>query len=126
MAFNDFGLSQEGAPDLARRFNSDHRRGRIIRTIVSDVDHTIRLGEFLISYVSLSAGRTVSLPSASSLRSGQGFALKDESGLAGTHNITLDAAGSDTIEGSGTLSVTSNYGYVEFYTNGVDEWFLRS
>lgn len=124
MAFNDFGRLQEGAPDLARRFNSDHRRGRIVRTAVDDADHTVGIGEYLIAYTALTAARTVNLPAASGFRAGQGFAVKDESGGAGSNNITIEPNGSETIDGAANLVMSTNFQYEEFYTDG-SNWFSR-
>lgn len=61
---------------------------------------------------SLTGGCTVTLPVGSSVPVGRQYIIKDEGGQSGTfgRRITLTAAGSDTIDGSATRTITSNYG----------------
>jgi hypothetical protein len=55
---------------------------------------------------------TVTLPLGSSVTVGRQYIIKDEGGQSSTFSrrITLTAAGSDTIDGSATRTITSNYG----------------
>ena len=55
---------------------------------------------------------TVTLPLGSAVPVGRQYVIKDEGGQSGTfgRRITLTAAGSDTIDGSATRTITSNYG----------------
>ena len=57
-------------------------------------------------------GCTVTLPLGSAVPVGRQYIIKDEGGQSGTfgRRITLTAAGSDTIDGSATRTITSNYG----------------
>jgi hypothetical protein len=57
-------------------------------------------------------GCTVTLPLGSAVPVGRQYVIKDEGGQSGTfgRRITLTAAGSDTIDGSATRTITSNYG----------------
>jgi trimeric autotransporter adhesin len=55
---------------------------------------------------------TVTLPAGSSVPVGRQYIIKDEGGSSGSflRRITVAASGSDTIDGSATRGITSNYG----------------
>ena len=55
---------------------------------------------------------TVTLPLGSSVPMGRQYIIKDEGGYSGLfgRRITVTASGSDTIDGSATRTITSNYG----------------
>lgn len=76
-----------------------------------------------IAITSTAAARTITLPAASAVPAGKTFIVKDESGGAGTNNITVQRAGSDTIDGATTKVVNTNYGSVRLYSDGVSKWF---
>ncbi|MBK2124816.1 phage head spike fiber domain-containing protein [Fangia hongkongensis] len=46
------------------------------------------------------------------------FIVKDESGGAGTNNITIDTEGSETIDGATSVVISVNYGAVRLYSDG--------
>jgi hypothetical protein len=88
-------------------------------TNVADADHTALRSAGIIVYTSLTAARTVSLPSAVMLR-GKEITIKDGAGAAGSYNITLDGSGSETIDGAATLAIKVNYGSVTVKSNGAN------
>ena len=55
---------------------------------------------------------TITLPLGSTVTAGRQYIIKDEGGFSGSslRRITVAASGSDTIDGSATRSITSNYG----------------
>jgi hypothetical protein len=55
---------------------------------------------------------TVTLPLGSGVTVGRQYVIKDEGGNSGQggRRITVTASGSDTIDGSATRTITSNYG----------------
>ena len=55
---------------------------------------------------------TITLPLGSSVPVGRQYVIKDEGGQSGSYlrRITVAASGSDTIDGSATRGITSNYG----------------
>ena len=55
---------------------------------------------------------TVTLPLGSTVTVGRQYTIKDEGGSSGSASkrITVAASGSDTIDGSATRNITSNYG----------------
>ena len=66
----------------------------------------------------------VRLPSAALLADGQTYVIKDEGGGAQTHNITISASGSQTIDGANSVVLESPYGAFSLYCNGVDKFFV--
>ena len=44
--------------------------------------------------------------------------IKDETGNAGTHNITIDVASSGTIDGASSVTISTNNGAVKVYYYG--------
>lgn len=58
----------------------------------------------------LTAPRTLTLPLAADLGEGREIMVQDESGAAGTHAITIQRAGSDTINGATSVTINTNYG----------------
>lgn len=78
-------------------------------TTVANIDHTASSASGIILYTSLSTGRTVTLPTAKTCK-GKEIVIKDGSGQAGTHNITIDGNSDETIDGAATNVISTNYG----------------
>jgi len=57
---------------------------------------------------------------------GRTILIKDESGAAAAaKNITVFAGAGDTIEGAGSKTITTNYGYLRLYYDATDKiWFV--
>lgn len=64
---------------------------------------------------------TVTLPTAA-LIAGKAYVVKDESGAAGTNNITVDTQGSELIDGAASQVLSTNYGSQGYYSDGTN-WF---
>lgn len=92
------------------------------RIPVADTNYS--LSSFLhsiISYTSLTVSRVVTLPSAST--SGQLIWVVDESGnCSPTSTITVNANGTDTIEGLSSYLLSSQNAAVCFLANGNNKW----
>ena len=71
---------------------------------------------------STAAARTINLPAAATAGAGKVYIIKDESGAAGTNNITADANASETIDGATTKVINSNYGVLRLICDGTN-WF---
>jgi hypothetical protein len=82
---------------------------------------TILSTDYLVAHTTLSAPATDPLPAANTV-TGQVFIVKDEAGTAGTNNITISRAGSDTIDGGTTTVISTNYGVKKLYSTGAS-WF---
>lgn len=87
--------------------------GQMRRSVTGNT--TIDWRDYLVSYASLTATRTVTLPSASTVK-GQHFIIKDESGSA-SGTIKITAVG--TIDGVVNPDlITTPYGVKRIYSNG--------
>jgi hypothetical protein len=94
----------------------------IQRVGVNDANYTATTSDYLIGYTLISAGRTVTLPAANTMTNKK-ITIKDESGSAGTYNITVDGSGSETIDGAATKVINTNFGSITMYSNGAN-WFV--
>ncbi|MCP3684644.1 MAG: hypothetical protein GY861_18410 [bacterium] len=93
---------------------------RFGRVAVSSGAYTILANDYAIAYTS--SGGTVTVNDAQCTE-GRNFLLKDESGTAGSNNITIDPEGGTTIDGSTTAVLSTNYSAVQFYCDG-SNWFI--
>lgn len=73
-------------------------------------------------FKNLSAGRTATLPDATTCN-GLILEFRDGSGLAESFNITVDALGSQTIQGDLTVVIGVNYGHVRIQSDGA-QWMV--
>lgn len=85
-------------------------------TVLTAADTVVVLG------VSTTSSRTITLPSAATVAAGRIFWIKDQTGNSETNPITILPDGLDVIDGTGSVSLSSNYGAAFFITNGVDTW----
>lgn len=95
-----------------------NRRAVAVSTTAGVTDH-------LVAVTDTAAARTVTLPASSLFLSGQVLEVKDESGGAATHNITVAAAGTDTIDGAARVTIATNYGSVRLYRGAAGKWFTH-
>ena len=75
--------------------------------------------EVIIGITDTSAARTVTIQT-SDIVAGRIFIIKDESGAAGTNNITIATQAGEMIDGMATVAITGNYGAVRLYSDGSD------
>lgn len=93
------------------------------RTTVADANYTILATDKQVSYTSLSAARVLTLPAASALSAGGSFNIVDESGsCSATNTITINRAGSDTIDGATSLVLVTAYAQVSLISDGTSKW----
>lgn len=72
------------------------------------------------------AARTVTLPAVSTRFSngvGRPLTIKDR-GAAGTNNITINRAGSDTIDGATSTTIAANNGVVRLFPVAAGTWVV--
>ena len=79
-------------------------------------------GEGLIAVTNTAAPRTITLSDADKIDCKE-IDIKDESGGAGTNNITISPQ-SGTIDGAASVVISANYGVARVYSNGTN-WFTR-
>lgn len=70
-----------------------------------------------------SGARSITLPSAATMKAGGVLIIQDEAGNAGSGTITINRAGSDTINGATSVTITTNYGRRTLYSNGIGAWY---
>lgn len=70
--------------------------------------------------VDTTAARTLNLPSASGAK--YIYYIKDKTGSAGTNNITINKAGSDTIDGATSKVLDTNYDTIVLVSDGTSKW----
>lgn len=75
--------------------------------------------------VNTGSGVTFTLPSAAGVAAGRFYEFKDATGTANTHNIIINRAGSDTIDGATSYTITKNYGFARVVSNGTNAWELN-
>tara|TARA_Y100001938_G_C8011654_1_gene390359 strand:- start:241 stop:981 length:741 start_codon:yes stop_codon:yes gene_type:complete len=85
---------------------------------------TISTLDFFIGADSTNGVLQITLPAASATLSGQTFVIKDEGGAAASNNITVTAAGSDTIDGINSVVLKSPYASIQLYCNGSNKYFI--
>lgn len=91
------------------------------RTVVSDADYTVLTSDCVIAVRGLTAPRTITLPAQGvTLLVPQVYYVVDESGLAGTHTVTIIAADGATIAGGASLTITTNRGGRALYADGTN------
>lgn len=90
----------------------------------SAISTSLTAYDTFVGITNTSIARTVTLPAASVTLAGHMMTVKDESGAAATNNITIARAGADTIEAGTSVTISTNYGIVRLYSDGVSKWFL--
>jgi len=66
---------------------------------------------------------TVTIATTAINETGRVFIINDETGVAGDtalNNIVIDTEGSQTIDGTSSVSIVANYGSLRLYTNGTN------
>jgi hypothetical protein len=95
------------------------------RTAVSDAAYSALVTDRLIAYTALTAARVVSLPAASAYPPGQALTIADESGVcSATNTIAISRAGSDTINGATTATISTAYAFLALESNGSNAWTI--
>ena len=92
------------------------------RTIGTVGTRTAMTDEYYIGVTTTTGVRTITLPPAATVGTGKIYIIKDESGGAGTNNITIDANGTEIIDGSLTQVINTNYGKFSIISDG-SNWF---
>ncbi len=93
-------------------------------TLVSGSIYSVSSTDFLVAITSLSYAPTIGLPRPKLAGEGKTFIIKDEAGGAATTTITVRSAGEETIDGSATSTITTNYDSKSYYTDGAN-WFTK-
>lgn len=93
------------------------------RTAVGAGGYTVTANDLYIAITTITGGGdTIAIPDASTAGIGKTIVIKDASGTAGTNNLTLDPAGSDTIDGAATYLINTNGDSVVLISDGISNW----
>ena len=90
------------------------------RTSVA-ADYLSARSDIYIGVTDTSAARAITLDSTD-VENERILVVKDESGAAGTNNITIQTQGSETIDGAATNVISANHGVVRLISDG-SNWF---
>lgn len=90
------------------------------RTATGTTD-TLLATDYVVIYTNTSA-KTVNLPAAATTQPGRAYIVIN--GAAGA--ITVDASGSETINGATTLAVTATTGRAHLISDGTQWWTISS
>ena len=95
------------------------------RTAVADAAYTALVTDRMVAYTSLSAARAVALLAASAYPTGTRLIVIDELGsCSATNTITVNRAGSDTINGATSAVLATAYGHLAIESNGSSKWTI--
>ena len=96
-------------------------QGGIIVERTATAVATSSAAETIIGVTDTSAPRTITLDTDDVI-DGRIIIINDESGAAGTNNITIATEATETIDGSATQTISTNYGVLRVYSDGTN-WF---
>lgn len=86
-----------------------------VRQSINDSDYTITAKDAIVSLTAITASRTLTLPSVSSVPRGWQITIKDESGSCSS-SLTITLIG--TIDGTSNFTLNSAYAKITLYNNG--------
>jgi hypothetical protein len=113
---NAVAVGSPGAPSTLHVGGSQS----VQRTAVA-ADYAVTDADYYVAVTDTSTRRTVTLPTASG-KTGRVYIIKDESGGAGIHQITVKSQPGETVDGVESLPVSTNYGVLRVISNGKN-WF---
>jgi hypothetical protein len=93
-------------------------------TAHNDSNYTILATDRTVgTSAAFTAARTWTLPAASSVNAGQTITVADYfGGVSSVNKLTIQRAGSDTIDGVNSVVINSAYGRYEFRSDGTSKW----
>ena len=87
--------------------------------VTTSTDYEMGITDGIIGVTAIPGGGiTIDLYNALNYGSSRILIIKDESGTAGTNNITVDPAGIQTIDGASSATISTNYGSLRLYCTG--------
>lgn len=96
--------------------------GYIHKRTATATNYNISSDDYYIGVTDTTVSRTIQLMSAL-VSAGRIFIVKDESGAAGTNNISITTEGAETIDGQSNYTISVNYGAAIFICDGTN-WFV--
>jgi len=108
---------------------SRHIRGALVyntHKIVLSGDYTVANESLIVVNKTVGAATAVTLPASVTADGRREVVVLDGKGDAGTNNITVTAAGSDTINGAATYVMAANYSRVRLIDIGGGAWIAAA
>ena len=105
---------QQAINDLVNRANINYRK-------ITSVTATLLVDDLFID-VNVSNAVTLTLPPSPPI--GTNYIIKDSSGSAGSNNITVSANTGNTIQGSASTSISTDFGLVQIIYDGTNKWLI--
>lgn len=84
-------------------------------------DYTATKNDYIIGADTNDSTLTVTLPSNANV-DGKFYVVNDEGGNAGTNAITINTEGDENIDGGSSITISSNNGSVQIYSDG-SNWY---
>ena len=112
----DTAIGKDTAPTATLQIEGDVAFKRTATAVSAST-----AGETIIGVTDTAAPRTITLATADTVE-GQVMIIKDESGAAGTNNITVATQAAETIDGVASVDITVNHGVLRVYSDGTN-WF---
>ncbi|NDG29274.1 hypothetical protein EB118_04125 [bacterium] len=98
--------------------------GLRVKSVEKSANYNVSTSDYIIGVTSVTGGKTMTLPSASSMGAGKMFIIKDQSGSASVSNyIRLSCQPGQTIDGQSSYDIDAPYESVSVYSNGTN-WFI--
>jgi hypothetical protein len=104
----------------------EERLARFVRPLVAtsgDADADISSNTTYHGVTALSAPRDLTLPPSERVSDAQEILIQDESGAAGSHTITIETQGTDTVNGASSVTISSNYGRKRIVKRGPGKFY---
>ena len=98
--------------------------GLKLNRIHTSASLTASTSDYYIGVNTTASPVSISLPNAGALQDGQTYVIKDEGGSAATHNVTIIASGSQTIDSQNSVILESPYASIHLYCNGLDKYYI--
>gem|GEM_PF-1996019 len=95
------------------------------RTAVADANYTVLATDRMVAYNALTAARTITLPASTAYPVGTRLLVVDETGNCSvTKTLTVNAAGTDTLNGATSAVVNQAYGFIGVESNSAGGWTI--
>lgn len=119
----EWSTIKDGEAVLTKKFKIGNRevilKAPISLKYASTAVDLLTDGQTIIGVTDTSIPRTVTISTLDiTAQQGMIFQIKDQSGLAGTNNITIATEASETIDGAASIAIDKNYGSILFYSDG--------
>lgn len=127
MVFCSMNSSDERLYDTPVTYNwGVCQQGNLIRSVTTASNYDLDENDYYVGVTSTAAARTINLPPSAGVNQDQVFIIKDQSGGAGTNNITVTTvAGVALIDGAASQVINVNYGSLTVKFDGTNYWIIQ-